>query len=201
MGRITIVLAGDRRFRPYVEEAKRHAENHGYSVHIYDLGGLGFGTPFKTDPDDLKKNQFIPCTFKPKIISDSLARVSDLLVYMDADTVICRPLNINGNFDVGVVCRPEREVDLEDPKVGLFNSGVLFFYPTRAARRFLKTWNQDTDALNSDQEALNAHCPEKGIKIRLFPAEEYNRYPPPTPKTKILHFKGAYRKQWPCLTH
>ena len=47
MSKITTVIAGDSNFRKYVDKAVQFSRNVGYDPVVYDLGGLGYGIPFK----------------------------------------------------------------------------------------------------------------------------------------------------------
>ncbi len=69
MSKITVVLAGDKNYKAYVEKGKQTTEALGYTVSVYDLGGLGFGTPFTGRVTD-EPNAKIPC--KPRIILEEL---------------------------------------------------------------------------------------------------------------------------------
>jgi hypothetical protein len=84
---ITVVIAGDSNFKPYVEQGIRWTEKLGYPILAYDLGNLGFGKPFSGRFSDAA-NAKIPC--KPHIIADALESIKDgeYLVWLDADALI-----------------------------------------------------------------------------------------------------------------
>jgi hypothetical protein len=75
MSKITVVLAGDKNYKPFVEKGKKITEALGYPVSVYDLGGLGFGTPFAGRFTD-EPNAKIPC--KPRIILEELKKTIKL---------------------------------------------------------------------------------------------------------------------------
>ena len=66
---ITVLIAGDANFRPYIENAQRTTEALGYPTVIYDLGNLGFGRQFDGRVSNIPL-QTIPC--KPALMLDAL---------------------------------------------------------------------------------------------------------------------------------
>ncbi len=209
---LTVVIAGDAKFSAEVSCASAAAQRFGYEVLTYDLGGLGWGIPWETDPQDLQPSpggSFPPCLFKPTILRDAIYR-ADHLVYTDADAVIVDALDIEGDYDVGVTIRHTKEIAAyrSDPRVGKINAGVLFLQNGPQTREFLQHWSDATVRVGGDQLALNSFLSPHiqragdevepgGLRVKVFDSADYNETRgAPTDRAKILHFKGGQREKF-----
>lgn len=200
-----IVIIADDNFKEMADGAKRTAESFGYDVIIYKPeelteklnNGLTIG-----DITYTPKSQW-----KPYMLRKIFDEINEDFVYMDADTLIIHSIEeaFNEKFDVGLTAKRGYERNLDDfgHISGWVNAGVIFVRNTDGAKRFLDYWVKEmpnTDS-GSDQEALTTlfKDPPKGILVHKFKTDEYNYYyfDEPIPnKTKILHFKGNYKKLW-----
>ena len=105
INKITTVIAGDANFKKYVDKAVAYSKNVGYNPVVYDLGGLGYGTPFNARVSP-KVGAKIPS--KPGIIMETLKTVNegDYVVWLDADALIEQPIDeIMFDYDIGVTVR------------------------------------------------------------------------------------------------
>ncbi len=216
MDRVTIVTAGNHKFRDHVSRSKTAAEGFGCGVAIYDLGGLGFGKPFDTPEYDLKKqgHGFISCLFKHDIIEETL-RKHDRVAYVDGDAILTKPIDsvFDDEFDVGLTMRTIGEIRqyLGNSKVGYFNSGVLFFRQTPAAFEFIEQWRSLSDEVGVEQAAVNElviphmtwdpksnDAPPKFVdlptaKVRIFECLEYNNFYKDKRRASIIHYKNTVK--------
>ncbi len=205
--KITIVIAGDVNYKAYVEQGKRYSEKLGYEVLAYDLGGLGFGLPFKGRFTD-NANAKIPC--KPHIIMDALARINDddFVVWLDADALIYQHIDeIAQDYDIGVTLRAAKLVEHSLP----INAGIVFVRKSPMAAKFVSEWANLSDQHYSDQPPLNALCSvgnkdrhqvvnRDGVLIKVWPCEIYNNFyfaKKPSAHAKILHYKTKLRNLYP----
>jgi hypothetical protein len=207
MNNITVLIAGDHRFRPYVANARRTTEALGYTTMVFDLGDLGFGEPFEGRVSDVPLHT-IPC--KPRLIRKALERVpaNDYVIWLDADAIMqARIDEICQNYDLGVTMRTKIG---NDPRVGAINAGIVFVRNTAATRRFLDVWAAKSDLLDGDQSALNALIPlekedrdqcvmRQGMKVQVFPCAVYNffDFKNDTSGAKIIHYKSKHRDRYP----
>ena len=207
MSNITVLIAGDHRFRPYVANAQRTTEALGYDTMVFDLGDLGFGTPFQGRVSDVPLHT-IPC--KPRLIQQALHDVAsnDYVIWLDADAIMQQRVDeICQDYDLGVTMRDKFS---KDPRVGAINAGIVFVRNTPQARDFLDVWADRADELDGDQSALNGLIPlEKihrdqlisrhGIRIQVFPCAVYNNFSFKDDMTqaKIIHYKSKHRARYP----
>lgn len=216
MDRVTVVTAGDAKFRDHVERSKAKAEALGCNVIVYDLGGLGFGKSLETPPEDLRKqgHGFISCLFKHTIIEEAL-REYDRVVYLDGDAILKSPIDsvFNDEFDVGVTIRTVKEIRqyLGNSKVGYFNSGVLFFRQTSATFGFIEKWREKSSEVEIEQAAINeliiphmkwdpsskveppSYVELPGLKVRVLDCLEYNNFYKDKRRAKIIHYKNTVK--------
>lgn len=212
MSKITVVLAGDKNFRPYVEQGKRKTEALGYPVDVYDLGGLGFGTPFVGRVSD-EPNAKIPC--KPRIILEALKKVNDgdYVVWLDADALIQQKIDeIREDYDVAVTVRAPKAAEHSLP----INAGIVFIRKTDAAIKFVNEWMELAEQGVSDQPPLNQLCAvnskdrdttvvRNGVKIKVYKCEVYNNFYKQGKMingvnpagVKIVHYKTKLRHLYP----
>lgn len=204
---IKVVIAGDKNFEAYVKKGKETTEALGYEVLVYDLGGLGYGTPFMGRFSDAV-NAKIPC--KPHIILDALNYVEpgEFLVWLDADALIDDRIDeIEEDYDIGVTVRQPKAVENIMP----INAGIVFVKKTDSAKKFLKEWIDLCDNDVSDQPPLNklasVVCDDigktvdrNGTKVRVFPCAIYNNFyfaKKDKPGIKIKHYKSKLRYLYP----
>lgn len=169
-----ILVAANYRMRRLAYACVESAKRLGYSVILYDLGGLGFGKSFIVHDNAFQKKGFYRkiahrryCfgDHKPAIIKDCLRSFNEFIVYLDADTVLIDRIDgIIGDYDVGLTVRPKWEVEKVIKKAyddnyfiydGYVNAGVMCFNPTEATNRFLEQWEYKITELHDDQGAIN----------------------------------------------
>ena len=204
---ITVLIAGDANFRPYIENAKRTTEALGYPTVIYDLGDLGFGKKFDGRVSNIPL-QTIPC--KPALLLDALQTVAtdEYLVYLDADAIMQTRIDeICQDYDIGVTLRAK---PAPDPRVSAINAGIVFVRNTLPAKEFLQAWNLRAMELNGDQWALNTLTElskddmDKTVmrgttRVHCFPCMIYNNFyfKGDQSSAKIIHYKSKHRKLYP----
>ncbi len=205
--KLTVVIAGDVNYKPYVEQGIRYTQKLGYDVLAYDLGGLGFGIPFQGRFAD-NANAKIPC--KPHIIRDALSRISDndFVVWLDADALIFQPIDeIIADYDIGVTLRAQKLVEHSLP----INAGIVFVRKSPMAAKFVNEWAELSDAHVSDQPPLNKLANvgnadrhqvvnRDGVLVKVWPCEVYNNFyfaKKNHPQAKILHYKTKLRALYP----
>ena len=203
-----ILVAANRRMRKFASACVKSAHKLGYSVIVYDLGGLGFGKPFTVDNKTFQEKgyyrEILPGRYscgehKPAVIKDCLRSCNEFIVYLDADTILIDRIDeMAGDYDVGLIIKPEWEVEKVIKKkypndnyliYGAYvNAGVMCFNPTEATHRFLEQWEYKTKELQNDQGAINDMLKEyfplksgqfietQGIKIRTFDTMSYSYY-------------------------
>lgn len=216
MDGVTIVTAGNHKFRDHVSRSKEAAEGFGCNVEVYDLGDLGFGKPMETAEEDLKKQShgFISCLFKHDIIEETL-RKHERVAYVDGDAILTKPIDsvFEDDFDVGVTIRMVREIRqyLGNPKVGYFNSGVLFFQQTPGAFDFIEKWRELSATVGIEQAAINelimpymtwdpntkANPPTfvelPRTRVKIFECLEYNNFYKDKRRASIIHHKNTVK--------
>lgn len=199
MGRV--VTAANGAFRAIVSQCMEHAMKRGYAVTVFDLGGLGFGHPLVTDPQDIEKKAFVPCIFKIRALREALKMTpTSHLVWLDADAFLLDRIDevFTDDYEMGVTERDPWEIARyqHDPRVGSINSGVLFLRRWPGAETFLDEWEQLATACNLEQQALNQLVRQKQVRVKRFPCRIYNNYyfdGRGTPK--VIHYKGGYRRR------
>lgn len=212
MNKIVVVLAGDKNFLPYVLKGKKTTEALGYSVDVYDLGGLGFGTPFVGKVSD-EPNAKIPC--KPRIILEAIKKVDDgdYVVWLDADALIQQRIDeIREDYDIAVTVRAPKSVEHSLP----INAGIVFIRKTPAALKFVTDWMNLAEQGVSDQPPLNQLCSvtskdrdttviRNNTKIKVYKCEVYNNFYKQgkmingvnPSNVKIVHYKTKLRHLYP----
>lgn len=190
------VTAGNARFRPIVDQWVQHVTALGLSYEVYDLGGLGYGTPFEEPNLDFQRDGVYRtqhtawetrALFKPRVVSRELSTACDeTICWLDADAWIVAPIDASGDYDIGVCKRKGGNPD----KFGRYNAGVVFFQPTDAARIFVQVWSRVTKELGNDQVALNELLvPPARARVKEFP-HGYNAATIGD-DTRILHLRGT----------
>jgi hypothetical protein len=203
---ITTVIAGDNKFKKFVDKSVECSKNVGYDTLVYDLGNLGYGTKFNTT---LEVSSKIP--LKPHIIREALNQVADghFLVWIDADALISEKIDeIIGDYDIGVTVRLPKLKENGTP----INAGVIFVKKSPNSIAFLEQWMKEAEVIGDDQIALCNLCQvttqDRGnvvqrdnIKVRVFPCEIYNNFyfgkKPNKHPAKIKHYKSKLRNLWP----
>jgi hypothetical protein len=203
---ITTVIAGDKKFKKFVDKSVKYSKNVGYETLVYDLGELGYGTKFNTT---LEVSSRIP--LKPHIIREALNQVADgnFLVWIDADALIEERIDeIVGDYDIGVTVRLPKLKENSTP----INAGVIFVKKTHNSIAFLEQWMKESEVIGDDQIALCNLCQvttqdrentvyRNNIKVRVFPCEIYNNFyfgkKPNKHPAKIKHYKSKLRNLWP----
>ncbi len=174
-----------------------------YSIKVYDLGGLGFGT-LVNDPRCKSKFRTIRATLKPEIILDTLKNtVEEHIVWIDGDATLIKPINeieVDVSFDVGLTVRPKVKIK----KTQYINTGVVFLKNNENAKRFVEKWIEAIPPAPSMDitkkpkgHAEQAFLEEKvllpnidvvpwdafftvhevhGIKVKFFDCERYNNF-------------------------
>jgi len=204
---IKVIIAGDKNFEAYVKKGKETTEALGYTVLVYDLGGLGYGKQFQGRVSDAV-NAKIPC--KPHIILDALESIdeNEYLVWLDADAIMVDRIDeIQDHYDIGVTVRQPKAVENMLP----INAGIVFVKKTQPAIEFVKKWIELSDNDVSDQPPLNklssVVCADigstvmrDGTKIKVYPCAVYNNFyfaKKDKPGIKIKHYKSKLRHLYP----
>lgn len=137
-----LILTGGSHHKPYdrtIKLCQKKCEEYGYKFKVYDLGGLGFGIPY-SDPRLAARNFITRCAMKPNLIRETLKETNEsLLVWIDGDATLIRPideLEKDDSFDVGVTVRPRQN----PRKTNYINAGVMFFKNNSKAKTFLDAW-------------------------------------------------------------
>jgi hypothetical protein len=204
---LKIIVAGDKNFKPFVENAVNYNSRLGYKSLVYDLGELGFGTPFTARFSD-EVNAKIPS--KPHIVEHALMSCNDgeFVVWLDADALIVQPIDdIIDNYDVGVTLRQPKLTEHSLP----INAGIVFFKKSQPTMDFISKWKSLCDKDISDQPPLNQLCKltskdigstiiRDGVRIKGFPCRIYNNFyfaKKNHPEAKIKHYKSKLRHLYP----
>ena len=111
----------------------------GYSIRVYDMGGLGFGIPVK-DPRLEFKFRTLKATVKPKVILDALNNTTEsFVVWIDGDAALIKPIDeveLDTSFDVGLTVRPKSN----HRTTQYINTGVVFIKNNENGKRFVEKW-------------------------------------------------------------
>ena len=205
-GKIYTVIAGNERFKPYVDYAVKSSAINGYTTKVYDLGNLGYGEKFEGRVSS-GKNAKIPC--KPEIIQHAMKtiRPGDWIAWIDADAVVKKKFDeIKGNYDIGVTMR-QPKANLHDLPI---NAGIVFVQKTPRAEEFVQQWIDLAKNHTSDQFVLNKMLNIKlddynklvfrgQTAVRVWKCWDYNNFYFKKPQThaKILHYKSKFRWRHP----
>ena len=183
---ITIITATDVRYQPVAQVQQHLAASHGHSHVTFSLDGRARGRPFVVEDEsfrdhgvysiDPKSKYPTRARFKPALILDALRRLPTgaQLLWLDADALPLRPINLPAQPDVILTARQpvERQVTRPAwlPRLGWSNAGVIGIRNTPAGVRFVQAWAKLTDELGGDQHALNQHV--NPDDRQLYPGEE-----------------------------
>ena len=214
MHNIVVVTAADEKFKDLCTVCSNSSKELGYETRVYDLGGLGYGTPFVGRFSDVEGAK-IPS--KPSMILDVLKSVdnNDYVVWLDADAIIWDNIDeIKLQYDIGVTLRKPKGGMVDSP----INAGVCFFRKTPATIKFMNTWIDACESGVSDQRELNRllrgisptdvnstltyDIDNTIVSVRTFPCDVYNSwwFKKPQMHAKITHYKSKYRRFWPTRT-
>ena len=206
-----IITACNKNYWEYAKRLQKRAKDLGYQCLIYDLDKIHY-------PDNLPKGLRIgkrtyepKSQWKPYLIRKSLKTYKDDIVWLDADTQIIKPLDIDWNFKVAVTLRRDKARFSSDVGPfahisGYLNAGVIFF--RKDSIEFADEWIKEMSntTSGSDQEGLNRMVfnyndtmeigkEYHGIKILSNEEYNFNYLNEPIPETtKIVHCIGGFRK-------
>ena len=203
-------------YRRIIDKQAEKCKEFGYSRMVFDLGGLGHGAPFAIPKGDFEpqvNGDSLPAaTFKAALVTEALyaALPGELVMWMDADCIPLKEFEPPGAFDAAVTLRSDAEIGLSNNRsLDFLNSGVVWIRNNERGRVLCERWRALSAAMNTDQGALNeavapgAQANEwKELRgkvhngVLVLDAMEWNRwFPPPSPCTRILHFKRGIRGQ------
>jgi hypothetical protein len=193
------LVASNYRLKDSAIRCVQSIEALGYRWTAFDLGGLGFGKPYFIHDQSFQRDGFYRTAYdrwpsramhKPKIIADFLEKADQLVVYLDADTVLRERIDeVEGDYDIGVTIRREKEIRNNK---GRANAGVMFFNPTSNTQAFIEQWKEQTTVLGNDQAGLNHLLQRQCCRVREFQTDIYNWYyfpKNPPAEAKIVHFR------------
>lgn len=191
---VKLITAANGRFRPFVLQWIECAKLLKYDYEVFDLGGLGFGTPcVEVDENFHKYGAYVSsfeawptrALFKPRVVAAGLAKSREPIVWLDADAwPMARLDGALGDSDVALVRRHGVR-----PIWSRYNAGVIFFAPNEAACAFVAEWELATNAERNDQLALNRLITQRGYKVRELPPE-YNADPDHV-GARVIHLRGG----------
>jgi hypothetical protein len=220
-----VVTAGTAEYRAIVDSQAWRCLEFGYKHLIYDLGGLGIGTPHAVELEDLRPtvngDSLPPATFKAELVQKGLEQAApgELVCWMDADCIPlreCIPLTLpfSGMWDVAVTLRPAAEVgQSNNPALDYLNSGVVWIRNNELGLRFCEDWKWQSAIAKTDQGALNhiIHAEYRavgwnalrghmatavcGARVLVLDAMEWNCWHPPFAGARVAHFKRGLRSQ------
>jgi hypothetical protein len=175
------VTGADWRFKDIVKQWSKHLDEFNYEYRIYDLGNLGYGVKGHEVEDlnfindgyynSIRGKWKSTALWKPAAILDAMANTTDNIVYLDADSYVMKPLDIDFNFDVGVVERTPKP-DKDPIKImmrGNFNAGVLFFRNCPEVRALITEWKERIQETKNDQATLNMLLVRTSLKLKIYP--------------------------------
>ncbi len=139
---------------------------------IYDLGGLGCGTPSLSDPS------------RSGTIEKALGDLGGNFIYTDPDILFRGfPSQLIGDWSVGVTVRPKCEWS----KTNRVDAGVIYLSVGPECEEFVKLWRSLSSRVKDDERAINmlladiqrtgfvnVHSLDYKIKVQSFPTEIYN---------------------------
>jgi hypothetical protein len=190
-------------FRSMVRASIDQAHKLGYRTIVYDLGGLGFGTPLAVEDGSFAAQGFYrqvtpeyrsKALHKPEIVARCLSENDEPVLYLDADAVLVQPVGeIFDGWDLAVTLRHPYEMTgayyrRNVRAMGLINAGVILLCPHARTRTFVERWRELSLEVGSDQAALNdLLAPEdrsalgqtvekSGVSVRYLDVLEYNFY-------------------------
>lgn len=198
-----IVVASDVNLKKFAIPCIRSIKEQGYDPMIYDLGGLGIGTPYECPTSSKALHKFPK---KPYVIKDALQRIpkGQWLAWIDADCIMQRPIDDallhDKQFDVGVTFRKNH-----------LNSGVNFWNHNTRTLNFLDVWCKEAIAVGGDQNGLNRICQITkgssvgqtfdiaGADVKVFDSRLYNNFffKKDQSNARVLHYKSKFRNRFP----
>ena len=210
MAEIYIVSAADENFKEMVKMTELSSNLLRYKTFIYDLGNLGYGTPFEARISQ-KAGAKIPS--KPLIIQDALQKVNvnDMVLWLDADAIIWDRVDevYSNNFDIAVTVRKKKDKENSLP----INAGVVFVKKTSNTDILMDKWITACNTGISDQVELNRLLNvvsndignvvvRNNLRIKVLPCDIYNNFyfKKNQNHAKIIHYKSKHRAYWPRKT-
>src|SRR5580700_2626263 len=155
-------------YRQIIEAQMKRSTDLGYRCRVYDLGGLGTGSPHQVPASDfdlqVNGDSLPAATFKAALVAHTLefqATDNELVCWLDADCLPLKDFNPDslsdvGGFDAAVTLRPAAEIGLSNnPALDYLNSGVVWIRNTPAGRAFCEYWGKQSVRMKTDQGALN----------------------------------------------
>jgi len=137
-----IVTAGSNHNPKYertIRYCKKECNKYGYKFQVYDLGGLGFGTPI-SDVRMESKFRTLRYAIKPELVLKSLNTTNEEFVaWIDGDATLIGnidELEADKSFDIALTVRPKREIK----KSNYINAGVFFCKNNDRSKKFLSDW-------------------------------------------------------------
>lgn len=197
-----IVVASDSNLLDFVHPCIDSIKKHKYDPTVYDLGGLGFGVPFRGATTSEKPLHKFPQ--KPRVILDKLKTIDSghCLAWIDADCIMIDQIHDiqKYEFDIAVTFRKNH-----------MNTGVVFVRHTPEAIRFLEEWIKVADEVGGDQNGINrilkltrGSCVGMeynyfGAKVRPLDARIWNNFffKKSQEGAKVLHYKSKFRYRFP----
>jgi hypothetical protein len=176
-----VATAADEKFKSVIKFWQDRVYACGLIPLIYDLGGLGRGTPLTTNLpgfDNFRKFGYYitladgqyksRAIHKPFIAMRALRESQSSVLYLDTDAFLRGvPTKMEGDWDVCVTVRPTTEQDrtVEEKRsyIGLINAGVIWFNYNSASLLFSEEWHARTLEEMNDQRALNLMC--QNVKV------------------------------------
>jgi hypothetical protein len=178
--------------------------------------------PWAVEREDLEPtingDSLPPATFKPALVLQAMGQAAggETVCWLDADCIPLKPFDPMAGMDgidAAVTLRPAPEVGLSNcAALDFLNSGVVWIRNSPRGRAFLEAWDAQTEGQSTDQGGLNLAVGTftaddwkklygltvvnvfSGARILILDAMEWNRWHlPPTPDTRILHFKRGIR--------
>lgn len=212
---IVVTAANGDGYRHIVEAQAHRCAQLGYGHVVYDLGGLGIGEPFAVEIEDLQPSfngdSLPPATFKAALVQRAMeiTRTGDVVCWLDADCIPRKSFVPEGDdWDIAVTLRPAAEVGLCGvPALDFLNSGVVWFRANDRGAVLCELWDAFSRRMKTDQGALNHLVGPAWLKedwlnavgtVRnralVLDATEWNCWHlPPSPLTRVLHFKRGIR--------
>ena len=219
-----IITAANRHYAGIVEKCAESAKRQGHGIIVYDLGGLGYGVPFTVKDEGFQTDgaynvkqmrrwgvRVSRSLFKPQVMADAAIKYPDeTIVWLDADTLLLKPLDVEGDYDVGVAARSPDELKKTRMLItcgmgglatyqGRHNSGFVVFRATGQRLPFIRRWRALVEQVGNDQLALNILIDKMAVddtnntlRIKKFP-NAYNSKVI-APDTIVYHYKGAAKK-------
>jgi hypothetical protein len=186
---------------------------HGYETDVYDVGDLGYGTPYPLHFfDNLPVEKKIKiCLTKPSVVLEHFENdgSGETLVYLDGDAFILDNIDEieDEDYDVGLTYKGGRREQY-------VNAGVFWLRPTDAALAFMYWWRDEVDTVYEEFKKTPKHrlgdniflnqlvwrnikrgskCKGlirdlDGVKVKFFDNKIYNGIDQ-RPGTKIVHFR------------